>query len=245
MPTVEYPVTGVPRTSSNDDGIFRRSPYPLVTITLAVIAMLVVTAVGFLLKQFPVDAGLSVWLNGFHVGFIGAVTSGVYHLFSPGPAIVITLVVAGIIWFVRKDFRPALAFAGVVAVTWVPSDIVKMIVHRPRPDVALQPHHFVPVQVDASYPSGHTVFVVAIVVALVFVLRDSRWRSLTVALGTLLVVVVGLSLMIDAVHFPTDVLASVVWSLSVAPAVRVLGVDMLMPRLRFLDRSGAKRAIQQ
>ncbi|WP_175557506.1 phosphatase PAP2 family protein [Raineyella antarctica] len=213
-------------------------------ITLAVIAMLLVTVVGFLLKYFPVDAGLAVWLNGFHVGFVGALTSGVYHVFSPGPAILITLVVAGIIWLVRKDFRPALAFAGVVAVTWVPSDIVKLIVHRPRPDVALQPHHFVPVQVDASYPSGHMVFVVVLVVALVFVLRDTRWLGLSVALGTVLVVVVGLSLVIDAVHFPTDVLASVVWSLTVAPAVRVIGVDMIMPRLRFLDPKGAKRAIQ-
>ncbi|SDB83604.1 undecaprenyl-diphosphatase [Raineyella antarctica] len=243
MSTVGHPAVGVPGRAADDEGIFRRSPYPLVLITLAIIAVLVITGAGFLLKYVPLDRGLSLWLNGFHVGVIGALTSAVYHVFSPGPAIALTILAAAVIWWVHKDLRPAVAFGGVVAVTWLPSAIVKLLVHRPRPDTALQPHHFVPVQVDASYPSGHMVFIVAIVIALVYVLRDTRWYRLTVALGTILAVVVGLSLMIDGVHYPTDVAASIAWSLAIAPAVRVVGVDLVMPQLRFLNRSSAQRAL--
>ncbi|MEN0102741.1 MAG: hypothetical protein AAGC90_07430, partial [Curtobacterium sp.] len=39
---------------------------------------------------------------------------------------------------------------------------------------------------------------------------------------------------IDAVHYPTDALASVAWALAVAPAARLVWVDWLMPRIPYL-----------
>ncbi|MEA5155951.1 phosphatase PAP2 family protein [Raineyella sp.] len=221
-----------------EDGIFRRSAYPLTLILVAIVAIVAITVVGFLLKRHPVDLPLSKALNGLHTGAFGAVTSAVYHIFSPVPAIIVTVVICALIWLVGKSLRTAVAFGGLVAVTWLPSAVVKAIVHRPRPDVALLSHPFTPVQTDPSFPSGHTVFIVAFVIGVAYLLRGSRWSGLWTVVGTLLVIVVALSIMIDAMHYPTDVLASIVWSLSVAPAVRVVGVDMIMPRIPFLAPPG-------
>lgn len=219
------------RREPDANGILVRSPYPLAMLAIGIGAVVVLTVVGFFLGT--VDIGLARALNALHTGALGAVTDGVYHAISPAPAIVVTVVVTGVIWAVQRNIRPAAAFAGVVAITWVPSAIVKEIVHRTRPDVSVLPHPF-PVQPDPGYPSGHTVFMVAFTIAICWVLRDTRWHAFAVTVGTIAVVVVFFSVTIDAVHYPTDALASVAWALAVAPAARVLWVDLLMPRLPYL-----------
>jgi membrane-associated phospholipid phosphatase len=114
-------------------------------------------------------------------------------------------------------------------------------VHRHRPDVHLLPHPFA-VQPDPSYPSGHTVFVVAFVMALCWVLRGTRWHPVAVVVGTVAVVVVVLSVTIDAVHYPSDALASVVWALAVTPAARLVGVQLIMPRIPLLRPRPSREA---
>ncbi|MBT2504160.1 phosphatase PAP2 family protein [Curtobacterium sp. ISL-83] len=189
---------------------------------------------GFVLRASEPDAALADAFNTLHTGTVAAVTNLVYHVFSPVPAIAITAAVTALIWALRKDVRAAAAFAGVVALTWIPSDIVKIVVHRPRPDVYLLTHAYTPLQVDASYPSGHTVFVTAFVIALILVTRHTRWSRLVCVLGVLLIAGVAMSLLIDAVHYPTDVIASILWALAVAPAARLIWVDLLMRRIPIL-----------
>ncbi len=167
------------RRVSDASGILDRSRYPLASVAIAVVAVVLITIVGFTLGT--VDLGLSKALNGLHTGALGAFTTAVYHVISPGPAIGITVVVVAVIWWRTRDLRPALAFGGTIAITWVPSAVVKEIVHRARPDVAVLPHPF-PVQPDPGYPSGHTVYITAFVIALVWLLRDtggtaSCWAS--------------------------------------------------------------------
>jgi len=219
------------RREPDANGILVRSAYPLSTLAIGIGAVLLLTVVGFFLGT--VDIGLATALNELHTGALRAFTDGVYHAISPVPAIIVTVVVTGVIWAVQRNIRPAAAFAGVVAITWVPSAIVKELVHRARPDVSVLPHPF-PVQPDPGYPSGHTVFMVAFTIALCWVLRDTRWHGAAVVLGTVAVVVVWFSVTIDAVHYPTDALASVAWALAVAPAARLVWVDWLMPRLPVL-----------
>ncbi|PYY35676.1 MULTISPECIES: phosphatase PAP2 family protein [unclassified Curtobacterium] len=230
----DAPLVTPARRKPAQRGILVPTPHPLSTIAIAVGAVVLITIVGFVLGD--VDLGLARALNALHVGALGAFTTAVYHVISPVPAIGITIVVTGVVWLVRRDVRPAAAFAGTVAITWVPSDLVKEFVQRPRPDTSALPHPFA-TQPDPSYPSGHTVFVVAFVIALAWVLRDTRWHRLAVVLGSVVVIVVVLALTIDAVHFPTDTVASVLWALAVAPAARLVWVDLAMPRLPVLRRA--------
>ncbi|MGG7308570.1 phosphatase PAP2 family protein [Curtobacterium sp. AB451] len=223
------------RRVSDASGILDRSRYPLASVAIAVVAVVLITIVGFTLGT--VDLGLSKALNGLHTGALGAFATAVYHVISPGPAIGITVVVVAVIWWRTRDLRPALAFGGTIAITWVPSAVVKEIVHRARPDVAVLPHPF-PVQPDPGYPSGHTVYITAFVIALVWLLRDTRWHRLVLGLGTVAIVVVFFAVSIDAVHYPTDAAASILWALAVAPGVRVVWVDWLMPKIPFLRPRG-------
>jgi undecaprenyl-diphosphatase len=223
-----------------DAAILSRSARPTAALVTAIVTVAVLTAAGFALKSHPVDLGLAQSLNALHVHGVAALTDLAYHLFSPAPAIASTVIVTAVIWLLSRQVRVAAAFAGVVAISWVPSDLIKDVVHRTRPDVRLMPHPFSPVQPDPSFPSGHVVFVTSLVIALFLVLQRTAWAPVVVVAGTILVVLVSVSLMIDAVHYPTDVLASLAWGLGVVPAARVVWVDWLMPRIPFLKpASGA------
>ena len=130
-----------------------------------------------------------------------------------------------------RSLRTALLFGITVASAWLPVAAIKVLVDRPRPDAALLPHPFSPLQTDGSFPSGHTAYVVALAVTLWFLLRDTRYSWAPVLLGAIGVVVIGAAVVSDGLHFPTDVLGSIVWVLSTAPAVRWVVVDLLAARI--------------
>lgn len=212
-------------------GILQPTPSGVRAIVVAVLVAALVTVVGFVMKAHPVDVSGDVDLNRLRTGLVGALTTGVYHVFSPLPAVLITVVLAAAIWARTKDLRSAAAFAGVVAGTWLPLAVVKLIVNRPRPESALLAHAYTPALTDPSYPSGHTAFVTSLAIAVAMVLGGTRWRTTARTVGAFVVAVVAVSLVVDSVHFPSDVVASIAWALAVAPAVRYLWVDLVMPRL--------------
>ncbi|GGL89584.1 hypothetical protein GCM10009706_30220 [Curtobacterium citreum] len=192
---------------------------------------MLLVVVGFVLRAHPVDAGLARALNSLHVGVLGAVGSAVYTVFEPVPAVLLTMVLTGLVWARTRRLVTAAAFAGVVALTWIPSDLLKVVVGRPRPDGSVLPHPFVPVQPDASFPSGHTVFVVALVLAGLMLVPAGPRRRVLAVLGGVVVLVVATALAVDGVHWPTDVVASVVWALAVAPVARIVWVDLVLTRV--------------
>jgi undecaprenyl-diphosphatase len=220
--------------STTVNGILRPSRHPVFVVVIAVLGAALVTATGLVLRAHHLDQALSHALNELHTGAIGMATTFAYKGIGPLPAIVLTVIVTGVIWLVTRKIPVAAAFAGVVAVTWLSSDVVKILVHRVRPDGHLLTYPFTPAQLDASYPSGHVVFVTTFVVALAFVLRDTPWMSVWIAAGSLAIVGIALAVSIDAVHYPTDAAGSVLWGLTVTPGVRVVLVDGVMPRVPFL-----------
>lgn len=221
------------RSERRRSGILRPAPVARTGIVAAA-AVIAVLVAGVVLHDSSVDLPVVTWFNSAHTGFVGVVTNTVYELFSPVPAILLTVVATAVTWAVRRDLRPAAAFAVVIAGTWLPSAVVKLVVHRARPDALQLPHPFSPAQVDASYPSGHSVFVVAAAVAVVLLLADTRAAGSTRVVAPLVVLIVLCSLLVDGVHFPTDVLASVVWALGVAPFVRAVWIRGIASRIPFL-----------
>jgi membrane-associated phospholipid phosphatase len=173
---------------------------------------------------------LSTALNSGHTGALGAITSAVYSLFSPVPAIIMTALIAAVILLRSRSLRLAVTFGVVIALTWIPSALVKAVIHRSRPDAAALPHPFAVQPSDASYPSGHMVFVTALVVTLILLTRGHRIRPLVVALGIALMVIVGVALVIDGVHYSSDVAASALWSIGVAPMVLQAWNRLILPR---------------
>lgn len=183
-----------------------------------------------------IDTAASIALNELHTGAIGAISSAAYVIFGPIPAVAITCAIAAVIWTMSRDFRQGLTFGAVVAITWVPIVVVKMAVNRPRPDPTTLPHPFGTVLADASYPSGHMAFIAALVMAFILLARGHRARMIVGILGGAFIAIFALALVIDGVHYPTDVIASIVWSIGLAPLVLELWNRFVAPRLAFTGR---------
>ncbi len=206
-------------------------------IVTAVVAVAVILSVGLLIRSSQFDFAVVQFFNGFHTGAIGAVTNAVYELFDPVPAILGTAVLTAIILAATRNLRFASTFAVTIAATWLSLAVAKLIVQRPRPDASLLPFPFDPAQVDASYPSGHTAFITALVVTIVMATAAGPARRWATVMGGLLILGVGASLMIDGVHNPSDVLASMLWGIAVAPLARMLWVSVVLPRFNRVSQN--------
>lgn len=221
--------------------LFRTRPSRADGTAFSVAGIVVVVAFGFLIAKTHVMTHLDLQgvkaLNALHTGVLGALGSVVYRLFSPVEAVALTVLIVVIIWVVSKNVRLAATFAFTVAVTWVSSDVVKLLVHRSRPDATAFPHHLAQRVVDPSYPSGHMVFVSTLALTLFFLARGTRSHILVAVAGAVVTVIVGACLIADGVHYPTDVIASAVWAAAVTPLVLGLSNRHLLPRTYRLPSS--------
>ena len=146
-------------------------------------------------------------------------------LTAPGAAITawVVLTTLAVALLVRREYRLALfvAVTGLGAATLSP--LTKQLVGRLRPVVEMP----VAMAGGPSFPSGHT-FVVTVWVGVVLLVLlpvvPSRARSAVIAIGVLLVVVVGLTRLALGVHFLSDVLAGwllgSLWLVTTATAFR-------------------------
>jgi len=112
-------------------------------------------------------------------------------------AIVVALIVL-------RRVRAAAFLTAAAAVTVLVPEL-KQLVDRPSP---------FPLPHDPSFPSGHSTFSMAIAAGVVVVIAPGPWRWLAGALGALLVLAVGVAVIADSGHWPSDVLAG--WCLALA-----------------------------
>jgi membrane-associated phospholipid phosphatase len=96
--------------------------------------------------------------------------------------------------------------------------VLKSIFQRTRPDFwqhLVQEHGY-------SFPSGHAMGSAALAVCVVVMCWRSRWRWVAVGVGTLYMVLVGLSRIYLGVHYPSDIVAG--WCMSVVWVLLLAGV---------------------
>lgn len=123
-----------------------------------------------------------------------------------GPKVVPWLLVAMPVLLLALR-RIAMAIISVLlpVLGWLPGHFAKAWFPRERPPSSLDP--IVVYQDVASFPSGHTGFATSITIFLLFALTMwglRRWWM--VLLGVLNIIVVGISRLYAAAHFPLDVL---------------------------------------
>ncbi|WP_425144844.1 phosphatase PAP2 family protein [Deinococcus sp.] len=105
------------------------------------------------------------------------------------------------LWFYRR--QAALFFVAAVLGAALLNGLMKLAFHRPRP--ALWPR--LVTEGGASFPSGHSMYSAAFVVALILLVWRTRWRWPALVLGLAFTLAVGGSRLVLGVHYPTDVLA--------------------------------------
>lgn len=127
---------------------------------------------------------------------------------------------AAVLLWVRHHRPAAVLVAAGMGGAALLSGILKVLVNRSRPVVAVPVEH-----VDsASFPSGHalTSFVAVGVVLILLVPHLSRrWRVLLVAAAVLLIAAVGFSRLLLGVHYLSDVLGS--WLIGTALLLVLVG----------------------
>lgn len=119
-----------------------------------------------------------------------------------GGMIPLALVIARLA-FAWRSRRAAAGVLVCVGGAYLLSVVCKLLVQRERPHLwaVLTP------ETDFSYPSGHALLSLSTVVTLVWIVWHTPTRVLTLSLGGLFVLLVGLSRVYLGVHYPSDVLA--------------------------------------
>jgi len=114
---------------------------------------------------------------------------------------------AAVLWIRgRRPIATQMALALVIAT--ITTDIVKLLVHRPRPSAVIStlsginPHDLIADKF--SFPSGHTTLAAAAAFSLLLNCRD--WRALIAVVATF---IIALTRMYQGMHYPTDILGGV------------------------------------
>lgn len=185
------------------------------------ISLLIVGAVmtaGWHLTHDPEDTrdGLAVdqYLSLHHVTWLNPVAETIAVALSPVGAVVITALIAALVWW-RRNLWWAVSFAGTVACGWLFVGIIKLVIARPRPAPWSLADPLMPEVNNASFPSGHTAFTTALMVGLVLLTVTAAHRSvrskwwLVAIAGAVFVAVVAVSRVYMGVHYPADVICAV------------------------------------
>jgi membrane-associated phospholipid phosphatase len=167
-------------------------------------------------------------------GALHATLPIIYRLADARTLLMLTVTVVAVLILLRFVRAAAFFFAGIGVAALVP--LLKEIFDRPSP---------FPLPNDPSFPSGHATGSMAIVAGLVVLVPWSKWRSAAIAVGLVFVLAVGVSVIADGGHWPSDVLAG--WCLSLAwlTMLRAVVGDPLgrsAARNQNLDSAGARVA---
>jgi membrane-associated phospholipid phosphatase len=149
----------------------------------------------------------------------------------------VTLVVS-LILFRQQRWRSLIYLITAILGSWLLCHTAKILLHRERPHIweSILP-------LDYSFPSGHAMSSMTLVVALVVLTWGSRWCKWVLLTGTGYVLVIGWTRLYLGVHFPSDVLAG--WMASIAWTV---GVSLLInphaPRLSSEEKTTLTESLE-
>lgn len=188
----------------------RRMIWTALIAGVAVFALVMLA--GLLIVAAPTwsenELQIVAWVHGASNTFLDVVAATINTVFGPRGAPLVGVIAVVCVLLLRRSWRAALRFAVMLAVPWAAAEVLKAIVQRPRPDLGLLQPLIVPDPATFSYPSGHTAFAAALCCAVLFLFVHRR-PAPAVAAGALVVLLTAWSRVYLGVHYPTDVLASI------------------------------------
>ncbi|PZO35442.1 MAG: hypothetical protein DCF19_23890 [Pseudanabaena frigida] len=115
----------------------------------------------------------------------------------------------------RKQWRSLSYLLVTVVSSGVLNLLIKFLFHRHRPALwdSIAP------EFDFSFPSGHAMLSMTLVITLAILIPQKHWRSLFLFCGVMLAISIGWSRLYLGVHYPSDVLGG--WALAIAWAIGV------------------------
>ena len=148
-------------------------------------------------------------------------------LFSPMIGTVVLVLIAAAIVAVTRRIRPAAFFVGLVVIPWLATEVVKVIVRRPRPGSPALVHPLSASPTSFSYPSGHTSLAAALCVTLLVLCWSTRARPYLIVVAGIVPLLTAFSRMYLGVHYLTDVVASLIFTSAAIAALVLVGSSIL------------------
>ncbi len=210
---------------------------------IAVATIVGLVMIGFVLRLTNLDAAASTAIHHLRRGVLGPLAESFYLAVKPVPAAIVMLVSTGVVAGLTRSWRHAAVFLGTIGVTWGSAEMIKLAVDRPRPGLSEAAMAAVGKAADASFPSGHVAFTAAFVVTCAYLAWGTRWRSVVVGIGALLVACMVAAVVIEGVHYLGDALASLVWVAGIFPAARGLCAVVVARADAVVRRRGSRQVI--
>lgn len=179
-----------------------------IVLLLAILIPCIGKGVLVMSEERSLETGIVAFFHNYSPSFIMSISKILAIIFSTKCCIVILLVLSIISYFIKRNWRITLTQLVISLLPMVYIFAIKFIVHRPRPFIGVK----VKLPPDPSFPSGHTAAAVAICAMILMILYVSNKSLLKIGLiiSIVVVVIVALSRLVVAAHFPTDVITSAI-----------------------------------
>jgi membrane-associated phospholipid phosphatase len=201
-----------------------RNRFILIVVLVIVVVILVLLA-GIALAHSTGDKSaetdILAQIATSRVGWLVSVSLALDWVFSPTIALIVGILAAGAVFGVTRSWVAVLHFALLVLGTWLSSEVIKVLVHRPRPTAKIA-DTLVPNPDPDSYPSGHVCFAVGLGLAFFVLVLRTRVRVVVAVLAILLAVITSGSRIYLGIHYPTDVLASLIFAVAAFVGIETL-----------------------
>lgn len=200
----------------------------VLTLVLAIVVVLLVLAAGIALTHSAsataAETRLLASIAASRVPALVSVSLALNWVFSPPIAVIVGVIAAAGVFLRTRSWITVLHFALLVLGTWLSSEVIKVLVHRPRPTAKLA-DTLVPNPDPDSYPSGHVCFAVGLGLAFFVLVIRTRVRAIILVLAILLAVITAATRVYLGIHYPTDALASLVFG-----AAAFIGIEAIWRR---------------
>jgi len=197
----------------------------LATFIACVVVILAVIVFGLLIAKnaanTAAETNVLAQISRSRVSSVVDISLALDKVFSPTFAIVIGIVAAGLVFLASRKWMTVIHFVLLMAGTWLGSEVVKLIVRRPRPTARLA-DTLVPNPDPDSYPSGHVCFAVGLGFALFVVIANARLTVIVGILAVILSVGTAWTRVYLGIHYPSDAIASLVYSAAAFVAIEAL-----------------------
>lgn len=198
------------KNNNNHSGlsVFTRNSATIFTLLLAVVIPCLGKALLVTSKERTYESSIVSWFHKSVPSVILSISKILALVFSTKGYIAILVLLAALSLFINKNWKMTIIQLLISLLPMIYIFAVKFAVNRPRPYIGLN----IKLPTNPSFPSGHTSAAVAVCVMAMLILYINKPSSIQFGLlfSAILVVIVAVSRIIVAAHFPTDVLAAAI-----------------------------------
>jgi len=168
------------------------------------------------------DAAFLHWIHSHHNSSLDTIFLFFTTIGNPSFVIPIVFLIAGYLLYKKYYAQMLLLLFGVGGASAI-NLILKILFQRDRPAL----WHTLITETDYSFPSGHAMASSALILCLIIMVWNTKWRLPVLISGVIVIGMIGVSRLYLGVHYPSDVLAG--WSIS---AAWVMAVTWALKRIR-------------